>query len=77
MRRTDRLLSIIVPTFNCEDYIEEGITSILSQLPDFFELILVDDGSSDNTRDVLSRYDRLSEKTADNVIVIYAEHKEL
>ena len=43
------LLSIIIPAYNCETYIDECLTSVLEQLPQDCELILVDDGSTDNT----------------------------
>ena len=42
-------ISIIVPIFNCEKYIEKCINSILSQSFKDLELILVDDGSTDNS----------------------------
>lgn len=42
-------LSIIVPVHNCEKYIEKCINSILNQTFKDFELILVNDGSSDNS----------------------------
>lgn len=41
--------SIIIPIFNCEKYIEKCINSILIQTFKDFELILVDDGSTDNS----------------------------
>ena len=41
------LLSIIVPVYNVEKYIERCIKSILNQSFTNFELILVDDGSPD------------------------------
>lgn len=48
--------SIIVPAFNVEEYIERCINSILSQDYDYFELILINDGSTDNTLEVLKKY---------------------
>jgi len=42
-------ISIIVPVFNVEDYIVESIKSIVLQDYDNFELIIVDDGSKDNS----------------------------
>ena len=42
-------VSIIVPVYNAENYIEKCIKSILDQSYDFFELILVNDGSSDGS----------------------------
>ena len=71
MNNDNILLSIIIPTYNCEEFIDEGITSVLSQLPDNCELILVDDGSEDNTRDVISKY----ENCKNNVKVIYNNHQ--
>lgn len=42
-------ISIIVPVFNREKYIEETIRSVLSQAHENWELLLVDDGSTDNS----------------------------
>ena len=47
------MLSVIVPTYNCGDYIEECINSITNRLPEQCEVIAVDDGSTDDTRDKL------------------------
>lgn len=50
-------ISVIVPVYNGERYLRESIESVLSQSYRDFELIVVDDGSSDNTREVISQYD--------------------
>jgi glycosyltransferase involved in cell wall biosynthesis len=42
-------VSVIMPVFNCERYISEAIESILTQTLDDFELILINDGSTDDT----------------------------
>lgn len=44
----NELISVIVPIYNIEPYIEKCITSILSQKYSNFELLLIDDGSPDN-----------------------------
>ena len=44
-----RLISVIVPVYNVEDYLRECVDSILKQEYKDYEVILVDDGSSDNT----------------------------
>lgn len=49
-------LSIIVPTYTCEEYLQECVDSVLSQLPDDCELILADDGSEDATVAMLRDY---------------------
>lgn len=50
------LLSIIIPVYNVEDYLEECLDSILSQ--DFYdyEVILVDDVSTDRSGDICNKY---------------------
>ncbi len=50
------LISIIVPVFNTEDYIEECIDSVLAQTDGSWELILVDDGSTDNSGNICDEY---------------------
>ena len=49
-------ISIIVPAYNVEKYIRRCIDSILEQTYENFELLLVDDGSTDSTFDILNEY---------------------
>lgn len=49
-------ISVIVPMFNCEKYIENTINSILKQKYSNLEIILIDDGSKDNTREIVKKY---------------------
>ncbi|MEF2889415.1 glycosyltransferase [Turicibacter sanguinis] len=46
-------LSIIIPFFNAEEYIEQTISSICKQITDDIEIILIDDGSTDNTHSII------------------------
>lgn len=50
------LFSIIVPVYNTKTYLERCVKSILNQNYDGFELILVDDGSSDGSADICDEY---------------------
>lgn len=46
-------LSVIIPCFNCEKTLEEAVNSCFAQGLDNFEIILVDDASTDGTREVM------------------------
>jgi len=50
------LVSIILPAYNCERYIASAVNSILAQLYDRWELIIVNDGSTDGTRSILETF---------------------
>lgn len=54
MRETP-LVSIVMPVFNAEKYIEKTITSILRQTIESIEIVIVDDCSTDNTWNILSK----------------------
>lgn len=49
-------VSVILPTYNCAHYLQESINSILSQSFKDLEVIIVDDGSSDNAAEVAAGY---------------------
>jgi Flp pilus assembly protein TadD len=50
------LVSIITPVYNGADYIGQTIESVLTQDYPNFELVIIDDGSTDNTKEVILRY---------------------
>lgn len=50
------IISIIMPSFNQGDYIEQSILSVLRQDYESIEFILVDGGSKDNTSSIIDRY---------------------
>ena len=50
-------LSVIMPAYNAEEYIGEAIESVLNQDFTDFELIIVNDGSTDNTLDIISGFE--------------------
>ena len=63
-------ISILMGIYNCENTLEDAIESILRQTYQNWELIMCDDGSSDNTYQVALEYrDRYPEK----IIVIQNE----
>lgn len=52
----DKLISIIVPAYNIENYIERCLKSILFQTHRALEIIIVDDGSTDQTGNIIDAY---------------------
>jgi len=50
------LISIITPTYNREAFLPAAIESVLAQSYKEFELIIVDDGSTDNSRELINAY---------------------
>lgn len=49
------MVSAVMPTFNKSEYLQQAIDSVLAQTFTDWELIIIDDGSTDNTADVLAR----------------------
>jgi len=64
------LVSVVMANYNGEQYLASALNSILAQSFIDFELIIVDDGSSDTSRDIISQYAR-SDRRIRNV---YMEH---
>ena len=46
-------ISVVMPVYNCEQYVGKAVESILKQSFKDFELIVIDDGSTDNTLDAI------------------------
>ena len=65
-------VSIILPTYNGAKYIKRAIDSILSQSFSDWELLIIDDGSVDNTNDIIQKY-----MVNDSRIFLYKNEKNL
>ena len=46
--------SVVIPTYNCADYLKRALNSVSSQTYQNFEVIVVDNSSTDHTEDVLN-----------------------
>ena len=51
-------VSIIVPVYNIEQYLEQCIDSIINQTYKNIEVLLIDDGSTDNSGKICERYEK-------------------
>ncbi|SFU66041.1 glycosyltransferase family 2 protein [Butyrivibrio sp. M55] len=75
------MVSIIVPVYNLESYIEDCIKSVLAQSYKHFELIIIDDGSEDGTNEICRRYacvdNRITLITQRNLGVVLARRRGL
>lgn len=63
------MISVIIPTYNKAQYIRECVDSVLFQTVRDIEIIVVDDGSTDNTKEMLAAYER-------KIRYIYQENRE-
>jgi glycosyltransferase involved in cell wall biosynthesis len=63
----NKLISVILPVYNSEKYISEAIQSVLDQTYSNFELLVFDDGSTDNTLSIINDFqdDRIKIFTSD------------
>ncbi|KHD38315.1 glycosyl transferase [Clostridium acetobutylicum] len=66
-------VSIVMPVYNSERYLAEAIESILDQTYNDFEFIIVDDGSTDESYNIISSYANKDNR----IIVISREHRGL
>ena len=66
----DLKLSVVMSAFNSSKWIEESIKSVLAQSFKNFEFIIVNDGSTDSTSEILEKY-----QSIDNRIIIITKKK--
>ena len=62
-----KMISVIVPIYNVEQYLEQCLDSIISQTYSQLEIILVDDGSTDSSGQICDKYARKDER----IVVIH------
>ena len=65
--------SVILPVFNGSDFVEEAIRSVLDQSFEDIELLIIDDGSTDGTREIVDSI----RKTDNRIKYYYRSHSGL
>ena len=61
-----KILSIIIPVYNVEAYIEDCINSIIPQLDNRIEVIIVNDGTPDNSIKIIENHLKYLPKSVSN-----------
>lgn len=56
------LISVLISTYNNEKFLKNSIESIINQTYRNFELLIIDDGSNDNTKKILKKYRKLDKR---------------
>ena len=64
-------VSIVIPVYNVEKYLKQCLESVVNQTLDKIEVICINDGSTDNSLNILKEY----EKRYNNIIIIDQENK--
>lgn len=67
---TTPLISVIIPVYNVAPYLQEALDSVVNQTYKELEIIVVDDGSTDGSREICDEY-----KTDSRFTLIYQNHK--
>lgn len=58
----NHLISIIIPIYNTEEYVDDIINDVLVQTYKYFQLILINDGSTDNSGQICERYAEIDKR---------------
>ena len=71
-------ISLIIPVYNVEKYIIQCLESVVPQLSEYIEVILVNDGSPDNSMSLVNEYiDKIDPKIQKQIKIINQKNKGL
>ena len=72
MNKENFLVTVYITNFNYGKFIKQAIESVLIQTEQSFELIIIDDGSTDNSKEIIEKY-----KDLKNIRIVYQKNKGL
>lgn len=72
MNKENFLVTVYITNFNYGKFIKQAIESVLIQTEQSFELIIIDDGSTDNSKEIIEKYNDLK-----NIRIVYQKNKGL
>ena len=67
----EKRITVIIPVYNAEKYLKRSIDSVMAQTYKYFEIICIDDGSTDNSGAILDSY----AESYQNIKVLHIENK--
>ena len=56
IKKNNVLISVYITNYNYGNYLEQSINSVLNQSAKNFELIIIDDGSTDNSIEIINKF---------------------
>ena len=56
MLPTQPLVTVLMPSYNASDFLSEAVESVLNQTYTDFEFLIINDGSTDNTAEILNEF---------------------
>lgn len=54
----EKLISAIVPVYNTSEYLEKSLNSIIKAIPDNSEILIINDGSTDGSKNIINKYEK-------------------
>ncbi|MBQ3325777.1 glycosyltransferase family 2 protein [Candidatus Saccharibacteria bacterium] len=68
------LISVLIPCYNGEKFLNKSLTALLNQTYDNYEVITVDDGSTDKSKEIIARYREKFSKKDKKLVYLYQKN---
>ncbi|WP_455425039.1 glycosyltransferase [Dryocola sp. LX212] len=77
LNETKAIVTCCIPSYNHQEYVKDAMLSVISQTYAYIELIIIDDGSTDNSVNEIKQLEQACRERFVNTIFIYRENKGL